>query len=98
MNAYFNHNFSISLTKDDAFYGSQNGQCESYIQDLLNDPKISKRLDKLNSDDIRAELKDAGAWDAEELADDEANRARILWIACCNIRENIQEKQRHGGK
>lgn len=39
-------------------------------------------------DAIRAELKEYGAWDAEELADDEANRRRIVWIAAHNIAED----------
>lgn len=38
-------------------------------------------------DAIRAELKECGAWDAEELADDEANRRRILWVAAWNVAE-----------
>jgi hypothetical protein len=27
-----------------------------------------------------------GAWDETELADDAQNKARILWIACCDFR------------
>lgn len=36
---------------------------------------------------LAAELKEYGAWDAEELADDEANWRRIVWIAAGNIQE-----------
>lgn len=32
-------------------------------------------------------LREFGAWDAEELADHEANNRRVLWIACCDIKE-----------
>ena len=39
-------------------------------------------------DAIRAELAEYGAWDASELADDEANRRRILWLAAWNIAED----------
>jgi hypothetical protein len=38
-------------------------------------------------DTIRAELKEYGAWDKEELSDDEANWQRLVWIAACNINE-----------
>lgn len=38
-------------------------------------------------DAIRDELKEYGAWDSDELADDEANWRRIIWIAACNIAE-----------
>lgn len=36
---------------------------------------------------IRAELDEHGAWDDEELADDEANWRRIVWIAAHDISE-----------
>lgn len=39
-------------------------------------------------DAIRAELKEYGAWDADELADDGANWARLVWCAAHNIAED----------
>ena len=38
-------------------------------------------------DRIREELAEHGAWDAEELADDEANWRRIVWLAAHDISE-----------
>ena len=32
-------------------------------------------------------LKEFGAWDDEELADHAANVRRVLWLACCDLRE-----------
>jgi hypothetical protein len=32
-------------------------------------------------------LKEFGAWNAEELADHEANVRRVLWQACCDIKD-----------
>ena len=46
-------------------------------------------VDALDPDLIREELRGYGAWDDEELADDEANRARLLWIAACDVREEL---------
>jgi hypothetical protein len=40
---------------------------------------------------IRESLASTGAWDDAEMADDETNRERILWIACNDIRENPDE-------
>lgn len=37
---------------------------------------------------IRAELKECGDWDAAELADNEKNWRRLVWIAACNIAED----------
>lgn len=39
-------------------------------------------------DKIRAELKEYGAWDAEELSDDAANWLRLVWTAAWNIAED----------
>lgn len=44
-------------------------------------------LDEATPDAIRAELKEYGAWDDDELSDDEMNRHRIVWIAAGNIRD-----------
>lgn len=37
---------------------------------------------------IREELAEYGSWDAQELADDEANWRRLVWCAACNIAED----------
>lgn len=34
---------------------------------------------------IRSELSEYGAWDSEDLLDDDANWQRLVWIAACNI-------------
>lgn len=39
-------------------------------------------------DAIRAELQEYGAWDADELADDEANWRRVVWTAAHNVAES----------
>jgi hypothetical protein len=87
--------FEIRIALDDAMYVSQPG-CDAspYIDDLLRygDKEIGAQLDKIDPDKIRAELAEYGAWDAEDLADDDENRARILWIAGGNIREEFHGK------
>lgn len=42
---------------------------------------------------LRAELREYGAWDAEQLADDDENWKRIIWIAAGNIREGNPRKR-----
>lgn len=42
----------------------------------------------ISEKDIRAELKETGAWDEEELRDDEENRRRILWLAAGRINDD----------
>jgi hypothetical protein len=41
--------------------------------------------DGIDADGIRAELAEHGAWDDDELADDDANRERFLWIAAGSV-------------
>jgi hypothetical protein len=60
------------------------------------DPAVAKILDALNSDTVRRGLKGYGAWDEDELADDEQNRHRVLWLACGNFREYIEECKEQG--
>lgn len=80
--------FTITMTLAQAADASQPGKDASEdVRDLLRDPRIARQLRKIPPDDIRAELQEYGAWDEKELADDEANRERILWCAACDIRE-----------
>ncbi len=79
---YFNYDFSISLTKKQAQTGSHSGDCEGDVKYLLTLPSIKKQFESIDPESIRKELKEYGAWDEEELKDDESNRMWILWIAC----------------
>jgi len=60
------------------------GTNDAAIARWLNSPDITWDM---SPDKIRAELAGYGSWNAEELADDQANRARLLWCACWDISE-----------
>ena len=79
--------FEIQMTKAQAQAAYHQGQCDQDVAALAKNPKIRRMLDKIPADKLRAELKGYGAWDAKELADDQANRHRILWLAAANIQE-----------
>ena len=81
--------FKIEITKNQAHTGSHQGQCDDDVEYLLTVPKIRRQLDKLVPGDWFAELYEYGAWDTEELRDNDANKRRILWIACGNIVEDL---------
>lgn len=88
--AYFTRvGLEIDLKRSDALYGSQQGKCDSYIEDLRTVPYIYKQLDKLDPDLLREELKEYGAWDNEELSDHETNLRRYLFLSCCQIRDDL---------
>lgn len=93
MIAYFER-FQIRLTKEQALAGSHPGPCDDDIAALLLEPVIKAQLNKIPADKIRDELESYGAWDEIELSREEDNRARIIWIACGNIREELSEKGR----
>lgn len=84
MYALFNR-FELKITKAHALQGSHQGQCDEDIAELLNVPAIRRQLNKIPADMLALELKEYGAWDETELSDHEANKARILWIACGDI-------------
>lgn len=91
MYAQFNH-FEIKITKVQAFQGSHPGPCDQDIRDLLQVPAIKRQFKQIAPENIQKELRDYGAWDDEELSDHEANKARILWIACGDIQEELAIK------
>jgi hypothetical protein len=88
--AQFNR-FELELTRAQAEQGAHVGQCDEDIAALLKDARIAAQLDAIAPERIAAELYEWGAWDEAELADHEANRARILWIACGNVNDEEEE-------
>lgn len=81
----------IELTIDQAENGSHQGSCDDDIAELLKEPAIAEQLDEIGADKLRLAMKEAGAWDADELANDDDNRARALWQACCNAKEDMRD-------
>lgn len=78
----------IAMTLEQALSCSHSGRCDDDVDALLRDPAIAAQLDAFGPEAIRAAVREYGAWSAEELTDDDANRARALWSAACDIREN----------
>jgi hypothetical protein len=78
----------LRLTKAQAQTGYHPGQCDGDIAYLRQEPSIKRQLSKLAPDLLVDELREYGAWDADELADHDANLDRILWLACGDIIDN----------
>lgn len=83
---YFDR-FTLELTQEQAESGAHPGKCDDDIAELLKLPEIAAQIDALSPQDISAELKGFGAWDETELQDHDANRGRLLWIACGQLNE-----------
>jgi len=73
-------NIELELTYAQACYASHQGQCGSDVRGLSKVPAIASQLEKLDADTVRSELREYGAWDAVELADDAQNAQRLLWL------------------
>lgn len=77
--------FELEMTLDQARGASHQGRCDDDVAELVKNPKIRRQLDKIGPAKIRDELRQYGAWDEQELADDDANRLRVVWCAAGNI-------------
>lgn len=74
---------------------SASGRCDDAVECAMEDPKVAAILERLegNSDKLVADLAEYGAWDADDLADHEANLARLVWTVACDVRENDRESR-----
>ena len=85
--------FEIVMTLVQAESCSQPGRdAEPDVLVLMADPKIKRQRAKIDPELIRQELREYGAYDTEDLLDDEENWKRILWIGACDIVEEHQSK------
>ena len=93
-NMYFIGNYptiKLNITKSQAAKGCHQGQCDNDIETLSAVPAIKRQIDKLDPGNLSKELKEYGAWDADELKDHEQNKRRILWIACGCIMDGFKK-------
>lgn len=79
--------FEIKMTLKQAESCSHAGECLPDVEVLMQDPKIRRQRKKIDPDLIRQELREHGAWEDEELEDDDMNWTGILWIGANNITE-----------
>jgi len=89
---YYSENLlELVMTLEEAESCSHPGPCDGEVADLLAQPHIAAQFDAMDPDDIRADLEESGAWEEDELKDDEVNKTRFLWIAAGSISEEYDE-------
>lgn len=81
--AQFNR-FEIEMPDEAVSACSHQGQCD---EDVAFWAGHIQRSERCTPEALAAELKEYGAWSAEELKDDNANWQRIIWIAAGNIQD-----------
>ena len=90
--ASFN-NLEIEMTLNQAESCSHPGDCEHDVRMLMEHPLIKRQRRKIAPELIRQELREWGSWSEEELAYDDSNWMRILWIGANNITEEAFMKR-----
>ena len=80
----------IQLPGDCLLSIAQSGDNERDVMTSLGLDPVRSEINNLDSDDIRDELREYGAWDDEELADHERNKMRFLWIAAHNVADEVR--------
>ena len=79
----------LQIAREDAESASHPGPCDADVARLRDVPYIREQLDRLPPALVAECLREYGAWDADELADHDANLDRLLWIACGDISEEV---------
>src|SRR6202043_1547182 len=77
----------LQMTMEQAESASHQGDCDEDTRELSKVPAIAEQLAKIDPAVLSTELKEYGAWDAEELSDREQNLQRVLWLAAGDITE-----------
>lgn len=80
--------FDISMPIPTALDCSRPGKNDEAVDQAL--AYAGDQFDGIDPDLIREELREYGAWDEEELTDQEANMHRIFWLAACSAREALE--------
>jgi hypothetical protein len=84
---YSNYGNDLRITRSDANFCSQSGDCESMVIQVMNKPYIKRQLQTLDPAKLAKELKEYGTWDFEELQNHEQNLIRWVWLSCSDIVE-----------
>lgn len=91
--AAFNR-FELPMPKDCACDCHHQGVCD---EDVAYWAKELDRPKNITPELLKAELKEYGAWDNEQLNDDSANWERLIWIAAGNLQEDTCKHDKTDG-
>jgi hypothetical protein len=91
--AWLDH-VALRVRTSDALDMSQPGPADDTVAYYVQQPYYTRQFAQMRPEDVRDELAEYGAWDAEDLADDEENLHRLLWCAAGTVREQLIEHRR----
>lgn len=81
--------FMLTLNVSDVLFIPASGSVDDAVRDLTAVPYVAQQLDAVGANAVRDFLREYGAWDATELADDAENRHRAVWLAACGLRDEL---------
>ena len=81
--ATFNR-FELEIPQECVDDCSHQGECDADVAYWAG--KLD-RPESITPDKLKAELKEYGAWDDEQLNNDADNWLRLIWCAACNLKE-----------
>ena len=90
----FYDRFTLWMSEEQAKKGFHMGRCDNDVLELVKSPDMKAQLDTIPDDEIKAELRNFGAWDEDELNNPTDNRLRIVWLACGDIAEAMLKEAR----
>jgi hypothetical protein len=80
--------FTLDLPDQAILDCAHSGPCDEDVNYWA--PRIN-RPEAITAEVLRAELKECGAWDTEELTDDSVNWERLIWLAAGQIKDEQKE-------
>ena len=78
----------VFRTLDDAASCAHQGECLWDVQALMAEPYMAAQLEKIDPENLRAELGEYGAWNEDQLANHEDNLERLVWLAANDVAES----------
>ncbi len=76
--------FEVELPRDAIEACSHTGRCDADVEQWA---PLIQRTKECTPEALQKELYECGAWEEDELQDDQENWKRIIWIAAGNISE-----------
>jgi hypothetical protein len=82
-----NYGNDLRLTRADANYCNQSGDCTQFVKEVMKKPYVKKQLALFKPSQLRKELREYGAWEARDVKDHNDNLRRWVWISAGDIAE-----------
>ena len=77
----------IGFTREQASLVPLCGDAEDGCNNLMRNSNVMLQFVLIADDLLAHELRQYGAWDSKQLSNRKDNIQRMIWLACCELRE-----------